>query len=305
MTRSRILLTTSALTILLVFLTLVSVPALAQTQTQNDSAPQERAERLVEIAEHASAEVADLLGKAQDEGLDITTATSLHEGGLESLEAAKDALAAGNYQEAIDKAHEALVKFRESLTTLRQAWKDLRQERAATRLQSVIDKMQAFVQRLQERLDDLPPSVPPELVNEVKTNLNKADGQLNAAESNLKVGNIDQAIDHLKKAREDIKAALAGVREIKDYLKKDHITDAVARLTSATDRVETLLQRAADKDIPVADLQERLSTIRGLLSSAESKAAAGDFDGAVADLRQAASQIHATYQDLVSRIKGG
>ncbi len=301
--RSRTLLTVSVLTVLLVSLTSVSLPTWAQSQT--GSGPQETAERLVDIAESASTRVADILLKAQERGIDTTAASSLFHAGQESLDGAKVALSDGRYEDAIDKAREALWKFRESLTSLRQAWMELREERAASRLQSLIDGMQALIQRLQERLDNVPSYVPKDLINEVKSHLNAADGHLNAAENNLKAGNIEQAFEHVKKARADIKTAFEGGREIVGYLKETRVNDAVERLTSAADKLETLLQRASDKGISVVDLQGRLSTVRGLLSSAQVEVAAGDFQGAVTDLREAASEIRSIYEDLVSRAIGG
>lgn len=301
--RSRTLLTVSALTVLLVSLAAVSLPAWAQTQ--RGSGPQETAERLVDIAEIASVRVADILLKAQERGIDTTAARSLFHAGQESLDGAKVALSDGSYEDAITKAREALGKFRESLLSLREAWMELREERAASGLQSLVERMRALVERLQERLDGVSSSVPKYLVNEVKSHLNAADGHLNAAENNLKAGNIEQAVEHVKKARVDIKTAFEGGREIVGYLREGRINNAVERLTSAADRLETLLQRAADKGISVVDLQGRLSTVRGLLSSAQVEVAAGDFHGAVTDLREAASEIRSIYEDLVSRAIGG
>ncbi len=287
---------------LLLTLLIVSIPipfsVYATWQGQVIVEERVKAEKFIEIAQHAYEITINFRDLVKERGIDTTKANEIIGEGEALLKEAKDYLEKGEYNLAFEKARSAQERFRNAIKTLTTPLKEDEEEKG----KGILEAIERIEERI-ERINDVIANIKETQENKkyidwVKGNLTEAQKNLNEAREAIKNKNVSTAAQLLGKANKDIEEALRALRLIEDWIVSWRIESFFKGIEKLLDNIRNLIERLAKEKVDVSELMKMLDNAKGLIESAKSKLLSGDKKGALNDIKEAREIL----QDILKAI---
>ena len=256
----------------MILVTVIAMAAPASAYFSSQSL-ETKAERMVEIADGARDRVFDLVDIVEadttameliiDAGLDgqfygnvsLCVAAGTTVGGEIAtengigwtyLDAANQALLAGEYEDAIDNAREALTVFRDVLRSIHAILWEAGVETGQLVAPQVISDA---IERSLENVEELQALISSEA--EVYSKLDEAEGLLNEAKDLLLLGYVEDAVDNLREANRLISEVCQYLKEVAQELNPSRIRDYCEEAGQYRDRFRDRFRDAWDEGFDV------------------------------------------------------
>ncbi len=287
----------------LIAIALLAILAAALVVFPAYSAPTQKAEKFIEIAQQAKGIAEQLRAIAQSRGLDTQQADTLILQGNNLLGEARTAQSAGNSELAFSRARQAQSAFRDAIALLSApsvVMEEAEEARgllvAAERARERIADLRLALTTYQTQISVDQQSV--ENFALVNSNLTSAEESLTDVENALKTSppNISSAAQSLGEAQRSIRLAFAAMPRIESQTNAWRIPGFITAMENLIQNIDAQVKATGTQD-----LQARMQTVRALVDSAKEKAAQGDLQGALALVKDARTILHSIEKDLRGR----
>lgn len=292
----------------LIALALLAILAAAFVVIPAYSAPGQKAEKFIEIAERAEGIAEQLRSLAQSQGLETEEAENLILQGNNLLREAKAANTAGNSELAFNRAREAQSALRDAITLLSAPPVTMEEAEqaggllvAAQRARERIAELRAALTTYQAQV--LVDQQSAENIGWVNANLTSAEASLTQVENALTSSppDVSSAAHSLGEAGRVLGQAFKAMPRIEFRTNSWRIPGFITSMEQLIGKIDAQLRDAANNGVDVQDLQIKMASVRGLVNSAKGKAAQDDIQAALALIKEARSILHSIERDLGAR----
>ncbi|MCS7116147.1 MAG: matrixin family metalloprotease [Nitrososphaerota archaeon] len=279
------------------------VPTFSAYATWQD---QTKAEKFIEIAQHAYEIAIEFRERARSRGIDVTKADKMISEGEALLKEAKYYLEKGEYSKSFERANRAQERFREAIKSLNITPKEGREveEERGRGILVAIERIEERIKRIKDVIAYIKEtSENQRYIEWVKGNLTEAENNLKDARAALEKRNVTRAAHLLGEANRNIEEAFRALRLISDWTIGWRIKNFFKGIEKLLDDVEKSIERLAKSGVKVDDLMKRLEEARKLIESAKDKLLVGDKKGALDDVKKAHDILKDILKDIAKRIK--